>query len=48
MNLDRVALADMLRSHCCQAPSLAGELCSAGIEILDDVVTNQVLMAIGN
>jgi hypothetical protein len=47
-NLRRVGLADMVRSHWRQTQWLADELRSAGIEIRNDVVINQVLVVFGD
>ena len=45
--LGRTGLAEMVRNHCRQAHWLASELRGAGIEVLNDVVINQVLVAFG-
>jgi glutamate/tyrosine decarboxylase-like PLP-dependent enzyme len=46
--LGRQGLAAMIDRNCDQANWLAGELRSAGIEVLNDVVLNQVVVAFGD
>jgi glutamate/tyrosine decarboxylase-like PLP-dependent enzyme len=46
--LGRQGLAAMIDRNCDQATWLAGELRSAGIEVLNDVVLNQVVVAFGD
>ena len=46
--LGRRGLAQMIDRHCDQAEWLAGKLEAAGIEVLNDVVLNQVVVAFGD
>ena len=46
--LGRTGLAEMIDRNCDQARWLADELSSAGIEVLNDVVLNQVVVAFGD
>jgi glutamate/tyrosine decarboxylase-like PLP-dependent enzyme len=46
--LGRQGLAAMIDRNCDQAKWLAGELASAGVEVLNDVVLNQVVAAFGS
>ena len=41
-------LADLIDRHCEQAQWLAGQLSLAGVEVLNDVVLNQVVVAFGD
>lgn len=45
--LGRRGLADMIDRHCDQASWLAGQLSLAGIEVLNEVVLNQIVVAFG-
>ena len=47
-SLGRQGLAAMIDRNCDQAKWLAGELASAGVEVLNDVVLNQVVAAFGS
>ena len=47
-SLGREGLAAMIDRHCDQAKWLADELASAGVEVLNDVVLNQVVAAFGS
>jgi glutamate/tyrosine decarboxylase-like PLP-dependent enzyme len=47
-SLGRQGLAEMIDRNCDQAQWLADELRSAGIEVLNDVVLNQVVVAFGD
>ena len=47
-SLGRQGLAAMVDRHCDQAAWLAAELRRAGIEVLNDVVLNQVVVAFGD
>jgi glutamate/tyrosine decarboxylase-like PLP-dependent enzyme len=47
-SLGRRGLAGMIDRHCDQAAWLAGELGRAGIEVLNEVVLNQVVVAFGD
>ena len=46
--LGRSGLAELIERHCDQARWLADQLALAGIEILNDVVLNQVVVAFGD
>jgi glutamate/tyrosine decarboxylase-like PLP-dependent enzyme len=46
--LGRSGLADLVDRHCDQAKWLAGQLALAGIEVLNEVVLNQVVVAFGD
>ena len=46
--LGRRGLADMIDRHCDQASWLAGQLSLAGIEVLNEVVLNQIVVAFGD
>jgi len=47
-SLGRRGLADMIERHCDQAAWLAQELRAAGLEVLNEVVSNQVVVAFGD
>jgi glutamate/tyrosine decarboxylase-like PLP-dependent enzyme len=47
-SLGRRGLAEMIDRHCDQALWLSGQLRTAGVEILNDVVLNQVVVAFGD
>jgi glutamate/tyrosine decarboxylase-like PLP-dependent enzyme len=47
-SLGRQGLAAMIDRNCDQAKWLAGELASAGVEVLNDVALNQVVAAFGS
>ena len=47
-SLGRQGLADMIDRNCDQASWLAGRLAAAGVEVLNDVVLNQVVVAFGS
>ena len=47
-SLGRQGLADMIDRNCDQAAWLARELASAGIEVLNEVVLNQLVVAFGD
>ena len=46
--LGRSGLADLVDRHCEQALWLSGQLALAGVEVLNDVVLNQVVVAFGD
>ncbi len=46
--LGRRGLAELIDRHCDQTQWLAGQLSRAGIEVLNDVVLNQVVVAFGD
>lgn len=46
--LGRSGLAAMIDRHCDQAKWLAGQLALAGVEVLNDVVLNQMVVAFGD
>jgi glutamate/tyrosine decarboxylase-like PLP-dependent enzyme len=46
--LGRSGLSEMIDRNCDQAKSLAEKLSAAGVEVLNDVVLNQVVVAFGN
>ena len=47
-SLGRAGLADLVERNCRQAARLADELRAAGVEVLNDVVLNQVVVAFGD
>jgi len=47
-SLGRSGLAEMIERNCRQARWLAGELSKAGIEVLNDVVLNQIVVSFGD
>jgi glutamate/tyrosine decarboxylase-like PLP-dependent enzyme len=47
-SLGRAGLADMIERNCVQAQRFATQLAAAGLEILNEVVLNQVLVAFGD
>ena len=47
-SLGHQGLAEMIDRNCDQAKWLAGQLAAAGVEVLNDVVLNQVVVAFGN
>jgi glutamate/tyrosine decarboxylase-like PLP-dependent enzyme len=47
-SLGRAGLAELVARNCRQARSLAEELGEAGVEVLNDVVLNQVVVAFGD
>ena len=47
-SLGRSGLAELVSRNCCQAQRIAAELTKAGVDVLNEVVLNQVVVAFGD